>query len=96
MLANDGAEEEYLNQLAALGYQNTDIQEMITQRESQSQGMLKLGCRRIIQRIPTQIASIRHLKVLQVAAGYAHTMVLTDQGYLYGAGYNDRGQLGLG
>jgi hypothetical protein len=39
------------------------------------------------------MASVR---IVQVSAGYAHCMLLSDNGTLYGSGYNDRGQLGLG
>ena len=31
-----------------------------------------------------------------MAAGYAHCVLLTAAGQLMSAGYNDRGQLGLG
>jgi hypothetical protein len=33
---------------------------------------------------------------MSVSAGYAHVMLISDKGMLYAAGYNDRGQLGLG
>lgn len=96
LLATDGADEEFLRELQASGYQNDEIKLMMDQKDVEYHGMLRLGCRRIIQTTPVQIPGISHLKVVKVAAGYAHCMLLTDQGYLYAAGYNDRGQLGLG
>lgn len=34
--------------------------------------------------------------VKEVSAGFAHTIALDSDGILWGHGYNDRGQLGLG
>jgi alpha-tubulin suppressor-like RCC1 family protein len=96
MLANDGADEEYLREMKALGYQNEEVQEMMEQRGREYHGMLRLGCKRVVQPVPVPIRSVSNLRVLKVAAGYAHCMLLTDAGRLYAAGYNDRGQLGLG
>lgn len=58
--------------------------------------LLKIGCFRVLQSIPEPIPNTSHLKVVSVSAGYAHCMLLTEQGELFAAGYNDRGQLGLG
>lgn len=96
MLATDGADEEYRREMRAMGYDNEELREKMDQRDKEYHGMLRLGCKRIIQRVPLLLSSIQHLKVVKIAAGYAHTMLLTDHGHLYSAGYNDRGQLGLG
>ena len=95
-MQTDGADQEYFRELKSIGYQNEEVEEMMNQRGKEYHGMLRLGCKRVISSIPQIISSISHLKVLQVSAGYAHCMVLTDQGHMYAAGYNDRGQLGLG
>lgn len=96
MLATDGADEEYYRELKALGYQNEEVEEMKQQRGREYHGMLRLGCRRYPQTLPELVRSVSHLRVTSIAAGYAHCILLTDAGHMYGAGYNDRGQLGLG
>lgn len=58
--------------------------------------LLKIGCFRVLQPVPELIPNTSHLKVVTVSAGYAHCLLLTEGGELYAAGYNDRGQLGLG
>ncbi|CAB3378357.1 Hypothetical predicted protein [Cloeon dipterum] len=47
--------------------------------------------------VPTKILGcLEHKRVVQVACGYYHTLVLTSQGEVYAFGRNDNGQLGLG
>ena len=46
--------------------------------------------------MPEVISSLSHVRVVSVAAGHAHCIVLTDSGRMFSVGYNDRGQLGLG
>jgi alpha-tubulin suppressor-like RCC1 family protein len=59
--------------------------------------MLRLGCKRVIVTAPQRVRGfVDQLKIVSVSAGYAHCMILTQNGQLYAAGYNDRGQLGLG
>ncbi|XP_028577631.1 RCC1 and BTB domain-containing protein 1 isoform X3 [Podarcis muralis] len=48
------------------------------------------------QLTPCRVAALQGLCVMQVACGYAHTMVLTDEGLLYAWGANTYGQLGTG
>lgn len=45
--------------------------------------------------VPTPVAALAGLRCVGVAAGLAHSMVLTDAGDVYGFGHNDAGQLGL-
>lgn len=39
---------------------------------------------------------LNNVKVVSVAAGYAFNLAVTDRGEVYGWGFNDKGQLGLG
>ena len=66
------------------------------ERGREYHGMISMGCTRQAQHIPRRIPHMDHVHVRSVAAGYAHVMLLSDVGQLYAAGYNDRGQLGLG
>ena len=96
MLATDGANEEYLQELTALGYQNEEVDEMMQQKGREYHGMLRLGCKRTPTSVPTRVRGLDKLSVVAVAAGFAHCVLVTHVGHLYAAGYNDRGQLGLG
>lgn len=42
------------------------------------------------------IRGLAHLNVVQVACGWKHSLVLTDNGRLFSFGDNTYGQLGLG
>ena len=95
MLTNDDADEEYYRELRAVGYDKEEVEEKLQNRGREYHGMLKMGCLRRIQVFPDMI-KLKGVRVTAVAAGYAHTMLLSDAGMLYGCGYNDRGQLGLG
>lgn len=44
---------------------------------------------------PERVRFSEDLKIQKVAAGKHHTMILTDQGYLYACGEDNMGQLGL-
>ena len=66
------------------------------QKNREYSGMLRLGCRRKPQSEPALIRSVGLTSISSVAAGYAHCMLLSEDGRLFAAGYNDRGQLGLG
>ncbi|XP_030420926.1 RCC1 and BTB domain-containing protein 2 [Gopherus evgoodei] len=48
------------------------------------------------QPTPCRIAALQGIRVQRVACGYAHTLVLTDEGQLYAWGANSYGQLGTG
>ncbi|XP_077578799.1 RCC1 and BTB domain-containing protein 2 isoform X2 [Stigmatopora nigra] len=48
------------------------------------------------QQTPCRVAALQGVKVVQVACGYAHTLALTDDGYIYTWGANSYGQLGTG
>jgi alpha-tubulin suppressor-like RCC1 family protein len=96
MLANDGADQEYYRELKSIGYQNEEVEQMMQNRGREYHGMLRMGCRRAPCFVPELIHLPLKVRIASVAAGYAHCMLLTVHGQLYGAGYNDRGQLGLG
>lgn len=96
MLANDDADREFYREMKAMGYQNEVVDEMMEQRGREYTGMLRLGCRRKPVADPAPVLCVAHERIVSVSAGYAHCMLLTDTGYLYACGYNDRGQLGLG
>jgi len=44
----------------------------------------------------SEVLHLRDIDVIQVAAGNEHTVVLTSDGQIYSAGYNDNGQCGQG
>ncbi|XP_072832977.1 RCC1 and BTB domain-containing protein 2 isoform X2 [Pogona vitticeps] len=48
------------------------------------------------QPTPCRIAALQGIRVKRVVCGYAHTLVLTDEGQLYAWGANSYGQLGTG
>ncbi|KAI5099056.1 RCC1 and BTB domain-containing protein 2 isoform X1 [Silurus meridionalis] len=48
------------------------------------------------QQTPCRIAALQGINVVQVACGYAHTLALTDEGFVYAWGANAYGQLGTG
>lgn len=48
------------------------------------------------QQTPCRIAALQGVSVVQVACGYAHTLALTDEGFVYAWGANSYGQLGTG
>ncbi|XP_027445120.1 RCC1 and BTB domain-containing protein 2 isoform X3 [Zalophus californianus] len=48
------------------------------------------------QPTPCRIAALQGIRVQRVACGYAHTLVLTDEGQVYAWGANSYGQLGIG
>ncbi|XP_019603579.2 RCC1 and BTB domain-containing protein 2 isoform X3 [Rhinolophus sinicus] len=48
------------------------------------------------QSTPCRIAALQGIRVQRVACGYAHTLVLTDEGQVYVWGANSYGQLGIG
>uniref|UniRef100_A0A3B5K3X4 RCC1 and BTB domain containing protein 2 n=2 Tax=Takifugu rubripes TaxID=31033 RepID=A0A3B5K3X4_TAKRU len=48
------------------------------------------------QQTPCRIAALQGVNVIQVACGYAHTIALTDEGFVYSWGANSYGQLGTG
>jgi len=90
------ADREYYEELCAMGYQVEEAEERMQERGREYHGMISMGCTRQAQHIPRRIPHMDHVHVRSVAAGYAHVMLLSDVGQLYAAGYNDRGQLGLG
>ncbi|NWU93491.1 RCBT2 protein, partial [Upupa epops] len=48
------------------------------------------------QPTPCRVAALQGVRVQRVACGYAHTLVLTDEGQIYAWGANSYGQLGTG
>ncbi|XP_069859290.1 RCC1 and BTB domain-containing protein 2 isoform X2 [Dipodomys merriami] len=48
------------------------------------------------QPTPCRVAALQGIHVQRVACGYAHTLVLTDEGQVYAWGANSYGQLGTG
>lgn len=90
------ANAEYLDELRAMGLQPEQLRARMAQRNREYQEMLAEGCTRSIQPVPERVPHLGNIRVKAVSAGYAHVMLLSDEGRLYGAGYNDRGQLGLG
>uniref|UniRef100_A0A1A8PFB9 Regulator of chromosome condensation (RCC1) and BTB (POZ) domain containing protein 2 n=2 Tax=Nothobranchius TaxID=28779 RepID=A0A1A8PFB9_9TELE len=48
------------------------------------------------QQTPCRIVALLGINVVQVACGYAHTLALTDEGFVYAWGANSYGQLGTG
>nr|XP_055191779.1 RCC1 and BTB domain-containing protein 2 isoform X2 [Nyctereutes procyonoides]XP_055191780.1 RCC1 and BTB domain-containing protein 2 isoform X2 [Nyctereutes procyonoides]XP_055191781.1 RCC1 and BTB domain-containing protein 2 isoform X2 [Nyctereutes procyonoides]XP_055191783.1 RCC1 and BTB domain-containing protein 2 isoform X2 [Nyctereutes procyonoides] len=48
------------------------------------------------QPTPCRIAALQGIRIQRVACGYAHTLVLTDEGQVYAWGANSYGQLGTG
>lgn len=46
--------------------------------------------------VPTLIAGLSHLNIVQAATGSKHSLFLTDEGVVYACGQNKSGQLGLG
>lgn len=48
------------------------------------------------QPTPCRVAALQGIRVQRVACGYAHTLVLTDEGQIYAWGANSYGQLGTG
>lgn len=90
------ADCEYREVLHKRGFQPEEIKQRMAQRDREYVQMLTKGCMRAPLFSPQLIPHLRHVRVKAVAMGYAHTMLLTEEGQLYAAGYNDRGQLGLG
>lgn len=96
MLPTEDAEAEFYEELGAMGYHIDEVEEMVQQRDEEHFNMLRMVCRRQVHVLPTKVLSLERRRIVSVSAGYAHVMALSDDGRLYGAGYNDRGQLGLG
>ena len=58
-------------------------------------GQLGLGDDRNIK-MPLIVHSLTNKKVIEIAAGWSHSLVLTDEGNIYSTGCNKYGELGLG
>lgn len=96
MLPTGDAEREYYDELRSMGYAVEEAEERMQERGREYHGMIRMGCKRVPQPVPRLVPHLNGIRVVSVSAGYAHVMLVTDKGFLYGAGYNDRGQLGLG
>jgi hypothetical protein len=97
LLPTDQAEQEYFSELRAMGYEADQLEARKHERGREYHDMLERGCKRAPQFHPVLIPHLPdYVRVVSVSAGYAHTVLLTDIGHMYAAGYNDRGQLGLG
>lgn len=96
MLPTEDAEQEYYEELRAMGYHIDEVEEIIASRDEEHLDMLRMVCRRQVMPLPTRIPSLERMRINSISAGYAHVLALSEDGRLYAAGYNDRGQLGLG
>lgn len=94
LMDNDGADDIYYAELEFMGYNKEEKDLKMTEREKEYHGIMTLQCRRYFQDVPLLIPNVS--QIVSVSAGYAHCMLLTATGQLLAAGYNDRGQLGLG
>ncbi len=45
---------------------------------------------------PKLVQDLIGKNVIQIAAGWAHSVIMTDRGDIYSCGYGGHGQLGLG
>ena len=61
---------------------------------SNGEGQLGLGDNNN-KNVPTLVSKLYN-KVIQIAAGFRHSLCLTSDGHIYSFGYNRDGQLGLG
>lgn len=95
MLPTCDAEQEYYEELRSMGYKLEEAEEKMQERGREYHGMLRMGCRRVPEYIP-RLITLDGIRIVAVSAGYAHATLISDKGYLFAAGYNDRGQLGLG
>jgi len=59
-------------------------------------GIVQMDARRRAVAVPRMAMSLLHSRIHMLSAGFGHTLALSDDGKVYAAGYNDRGQLGLG
>lgn len=96
MLPTADADREYYDELRAMGYAIDEAEGKMQERGREYHGMIRMGCSRVLERIPRLIHHLQGIRIVSVSAGYAHVMIISDVGHLYSAGYNDRGQLGLG
>ncbi len=96
LLPTADSERAYLEELESMGYEPQQVEQRLEEQGHEYHEMLELGCKRKPQFQPCMIPNLNRVRVVDVSAGYAHTMLLSDNGVLYAAGYNDRGQLGLG
>jgi alpha-tubulin suppressor-like RCC1 family protein len=96
MLPTHDANQEYYEELRAMGYANEEAEERMQERGREYHGMIRMNCRRVPQSLPKLVPHLQDIRIVSVSAGYAHVMLVSDTGYLYASGYNDRGQLGLG
>ena len=58
-------------------------------------GQLGLGNNKNV-RSPILVHSLSNKNIIEIAAGWSHSLVLTDSGYVYSAGCGKFGELGLG
>jgi alpha-tubulin suppressor-like RCC1 family protein len=49
---------------------------------------------RAYQPIPRKVKALEKKKIIEISCGEAHSLVLSEQGHLYGIGANSCGQLG--
>lgn len=45
------------------------------------------------QAVPRLATSLKEMRVMSISAGYAHSVVVTDEGKAFASGQNDRGQV---
>ena len=58
-------------------------------------GQLGLGNNKNIK-TPTIVQSLTNKKIIEIAAGWSHSLVLTSEGNIYSTGCNKYGELGIG
>jgi alpha-tubulin suppressor-like RCC1 family protein len=61
-----------------------------------SSGVLQMRLQRVAVPFPRQVEILSGVRITQIAAGQAHSVVIDDSGRAYSCGFNDSGQLALG
>mmetsp|Transcript_15289 Transcript_15289/g.58193 ORF Transcript_15289/g.58193 Transcript_15289/m.58193 type:complete len:765 (+) Transcript_15289:212-2506(+) len=90
------AEDDFSNELEELADEGYQAYTEMRGDQQEYEGMLRMRTTRAPSFRPVVVESLLGTKIVRVSAGYGHIMALSDSGRLFGAGYNDRGQLGLG
>jgi hypothetical protein len=87
MLSNDNSNEEYYKELIAIGFKKKECELKMQSRIMEYNEMSKINCFRKPTFLPSLIMLPSKVKVVAVAAGYAHTVLLTDMAQMYSSGY---------
>mmetsp|Transcript_26725 Transcript_26725/g.49046 ORF Transcript_26725/g.49046 Transcript_26725/m.49046 type:complete len:797 (+) Transcript_26725:39-2429(+) len=73
-----------------------DSSELPQEALEDANAMAQAECRRAVVHTPRLCVGLESASVRVASCGYAHTVVATDEGILYSAGYGEKGQLGNG